>query len=182
MDILTASILNQLVHTGGHFDKASKEGADISLHGRDLAERWSYKPSSTETKKILIPVGKKELKELEVKIPRYDKNPKEVDSNIHGAGFEAQDKIGGLLQDANFNKASAIMKALYLAGIQNRIGNGINGDIRNLARSSGNKAVPGLLALSALDDLRRVKDPKSTWGVDFTVIDGAPGLLYNKRF
>lgn len=185
MDALTALILNQFAHTAGHFDRAGKEGADISLHGTDLAERWNYAPDYYTQRPMVVPKrGSKGRPTLETRMitePHYEKDPAKVNSEIHGGGLSMQGELGGALQDPAYDNAEAIYKLLYLTGLQNRLGKNINGDIRNLERSSGNKNVDTLVALSALDDWRRSRNPDSNWRFDFRTFDGAPGGMVSLR-
>lgn len=173
MDDLGAFILNQLAHTAGHFDRAADNGADITLHGRDLAETWRYNPIEYQKQTRTLPT-KKGPRQLTITVPRYEKDPKIVDSEIASGGFGMQGEIGSALQDPTYDNAEAIYKLLYLTGIQNHLGNGISGDVRQIERASGNRNVDVMLALSALDDLRRSNDPKSNWRFDYTSADGTP--------
>lgn len=119
-------------------------------------------------------------------VEQWDTPDRRKDVMIHGGGFRGQGLLAQLAQGSgkedDVRYANAIYKLLYPLTMKNVTGNKSKGDIENMEQLSGNKQVGKLLALSALLDIIQAQKPKRNWNVDFDVIDGAPGLLYNRRF
>lgn len=154
--ILLAYLISQGAHTTGHFYESNKQDVPINFNLKTLSESWG--PTN-----------------------------KEQETDINGAGFSMQDKIRNLLPEntkRNESLASALLKGLYLAGVPNKLSGSIQqgGDIDGMSNASGNRGVKKLLLASILADIYAAKNPKSTASVNFATINGAPGLVFNKRF
>lgn len=107
-------------------------------------------------------------------------------SNLHGAGFETQDRVkGGMTGKSKDDMAlaNALYKAFYLAGGPEMMGSDARfrgGDIGGLKERSGNRHVDKMIAATALSDLL-------DWGnvvpenhdLSFRMENGTPALMYN---
>lgn len=110
----------------------------------------------------------------------FDNATPRAAAEIQGAGFSGQDRLKNALnnteQDRLFSGINALHKLTYL--LRDR------GDISGMEKASGNKHTDKLVAASALWDLLKGSGviDRDAGNVDFTTIDGAPGLVYRKRF
>ena len=101
-------------------------------------------------------------------------------SDISGAGFALQDILAERMEKPEARLANLLHKASYLTNFPRRVG---GNDLTNIKNYEGNRLSYGLLGASALADLYKWRNPDSTWDLNFTTFDqGAPGLLFRKRF
>lgn len=110
-------------------------------------------------------------------------------TQIHGAGFEAQDDIKNAMADpkakSEMSIANALYKALYLSGIPDKFAKGMDqgGDIGAMEKTSGNNHLREILTASMLADLIAYKYPNKNWDVGFSTFGtGQPGLKLNVKF
>ena len=104
-----------------------------------------------------------------------------ADSRIHGAGFRIQDKLGDMMDSTDMGQATHLANALYkigfLSGSTRLVG--LDGDIENLKKNTGSP-VNVFIGLSALMDLYKVKNPQSSWQLNFWQSElGTPGLTFS---
>jgi hypothetical protein len=161
MDFLTALALAQAAHTGGHFIEASRKDMPMQLDVKNFVENWGTPPPGPKFQENQV-TGKPE------QVPGGLSRRGEAD--IHGAGFAFQDLMERAVDNPNMGKANAFIKALYLAGVPNKLSKTMieDGDIGGMERSGGKYVKPSL-ALSAIADYFDAP-------VSFQVTDGAPGL------
>ena len=142
-----------LIHPYGHVDAGNRNDIPVSLDYKNLAENWDTR-----------------------------KGGNRAQTDLHGGGFEMQDRISGLANSPELNSVNALYKLLYLAG-SHKMGGAQEGDVNAMERTSGNKNVNALLAASVLSDLYKSQNPGQNWNVGFTTLGrGTPGLTYNRRF
>ena len=105
------------------------------------------------------------------------------DAEIAGGGFAMQNKLAQGLQGNDLELpmriANALYKAGYMAGIKPA---GIEGDVNQMERDSGNKATKPLLGISTLFDLWKSQNPQSNFDLSFITPNGAPGLMGTWRW
>jgi len=187
LSLLQAYAIMQGSHTGGHFRQATNQSepfndTKIKLLPKKFSEDWENwddrKPENQFQES-----NKREP--YNITKEQFIKDRKIKDANIQGAGFETQDFIrdqltGKIREDAS--KMSALIKVLFLSGVTKKISDTdiAQGDIKELQKLSGNKHVPKMLGATILSDL--LQKPDSTNSLSFTVREGSPGLLYNRRF
>ena len=180
-DIITALLIAQGSHTGGHFRQATNPGNPMrnermGLDLKDLAETWEVKDKWSPAPGY---------ERLQMSHEDYLNDNKKKAADIHGAGFATQDRVRDMMDGkprSDVSKANALIKLLYLAGVPSMLSkmNGSKGDIKELKEVSGNKYIPELLGLSVLSDLLQKPDSRTSLG--FTVQNGAPGLLLNYKW
>ena len=179
--LLLAYLISQGAHTAGHFYQAQNSGnplrdVPIKLDAKNLAEQWDVPDKWSAPHR-----GGDPYAGLRMSHEDYiaDNNRKTTD--IRGHGFAMQDRIRETIDDPETKKnvatMGALIKGLYLAGVPMMLSKQINsgGDIEGMEQSSGNKYVKHLVGASALADVYGLP-------VQFTTVDGAPGLMYTKRF
>lgn len=153
--LIASYLISQGAHTGGHFYEANN---------------YSDPLASTPIKL-----------DAENLVEKWRANSNSRATDIHGAGFAMQDRIRDTIDDSETKKnvatMGALIKGLYLAGVPMMLSKQMNsgGDIEGMERTSGNKYTKHLIGASALADVYGIP-------VQFTTVDGAPGLMYTKRF
>ena len=153
-DILMAAALTQAAHTGGHFIEADMQNVPMGLDVRGLKENW--------------------------KTPDAEK-----DALLHGAGYRFQDTLAKASGSPLISGLNGLYKLGYLAKFPQKVlGADIPGDDVNLARVTGNSHVPSFIALGALADFYKAKNPNTKWGLGFWQhpLTGAPGLAGEYRW
>jgi len=144
-----------LAHPYGHVSEGGKKGVPMRVDYRNMVEKWEGKA----------------------------KNKKD-ETDIHGAGFETQDKVGRATKGSKLEESMRLVNSLYKLGYMMGIkSKGTPGDFDLMEQSSGNKYTKPLVGLSALADLYKAKNPNSKGDLSFSTFgQGAPGLLYTRRF
>ena len=187
---LLAALIAQGSHTGGHFVQAETpddpmRDAPVGLDVRHMIETGMDSPDNWQApKKGDLYAG------LRMSHADYlaDKNRKEAE--LHGAGFEFQDKIRNMIEDPELQKSVSVMNALikagFLAGAVDKVTQGKasykGGDVGALEKTSGNRHTKDLVMASALYDLYKSRNPGGDVSFGFDVIDGAPGARATLRW
>lgn len=142
------------MHPYGHVEAGDRKDNPVKIDYKNLIEKWDTR-----------------------------KGGNSAQTDLHGGGFEMQDKLSGLSNSPDLSLSNAIYKLLYLMGSY-KFGSGIGeGDIKAMQRTSGNKYVPEIIAATALSDLYKSQNPTADWSLGFTTLNGGtPGLIFNKRF
>lgn len=180
-DILTALLIAQGSHTGGHFRQATNpdnpmRNESINLDTKKLKESWNVRDEWSPAPGY---------EDLQISHEDYLKDNRRKNIDIHGAGFTTQDRVRDMTTGKtreDVSKANAIIKALYLAGVPSMM-TGLNrgqGDIKAIKHLSGNKYVSEMIGMSILSDLLQKPDSRTSLG--FTVQNGAPGLMLNYKW
>lgn len=160
-NLLKAALMNQATHTQGHMDEAYRQGMSPAYvdwsEGVEVVPRWVSNPKTDQQKRAA--------------------------SIWHGAGFKGQAEAGEQLQGTElelpYRAIEGLSKLGYIAGMKT---SGTQGDIENLERTSGNKLIKPIVGVSAVVDLLKAYKPNKDWDVRFVTPQGAPGLMFNKRF
>lgn len=184
-NILTPLLMAQMAHTMGHYDKAGEIGVPISQHA--LSENWHHNDTPTQWVDEKYPENYY-LPYLQGKHKGYRRVPGRKDplltdraeSTILGGGFEMQDELGRSLRNPDYSLANAVIKAAYMAGSHRLARNSTgSGDIRDLERSSGNRAVNAMLGATVASDLYHYANPENNASLSFNAMNGTPGLMLN---
>lgn len=114
-------------------------------------------------------------------------NQPDIKKNIDmdGAGFRMQDQVVNAGNNREAHLISAIIKALYLAGVPKMLGGDSmrGGDIEEVKDHSGNRYTPHMLGATAISDLAGYNNPDRNWSLGFSTFGtGQPGLIYTHRF
>ena len=154
--MLAALVSGGVVHPYGHVQQGAENGTPTTIDYKNMVEdrRGHSKNAADET-------------------------------GWHGAGFKAQDRLKNALNSPEVDLMTGLYKILYPVTQKKFSPTGIEGgDIGGMARSSGNKHVKELLAASSVWDVLKGAGliDRRPGNLNFTVIDGAPGLIFQKRF
>ena len=184
--LIAAYLISQGAHTGGHFNEANSQNVPIRLDAKNLIEDWEVKSKRLDPEKV----KSSPYRDFILSNEQIENDNNRKRASIHGAGFSMQDKVRDLINDPETKKDVSLMnaaiKAAYLMGVpqalSKKISDGNNEDIGGMEKTSGNKNVKGLLAASILADIYTMKNPKSNSNIQFTTVNGAPGLVFNRKF
>jgi len=148
--LIAAGLFSSLAaHPYGHIAEASKEGRPASVDYRTGTESYNDEGLSPEKK-----------------------------ANIHGAGFEMQDRMANAMDSPEMHGFNAVYKTLF-PYIVDKMGSAIpGGDIGGMERSSGNKYIKPILGASAFYDAYKAMHPDNNVNVGFSTFGkGTPGLM-----
>jgi len=184
--LLAAYIISQGAHTGGHFNEANSQGVPISLDAKNLIEDWEVKSKRLDPEKV----KSSPYRDFILSNEQIENDNNRKRASIHGAGFSMQDKVRDLINDPETKKDVSLMnaaiKAAYLLGLPQKLSSEItsskNNDIGGMKNASGNRYVKGLIAASGLMDLYKTNHPEGNSSIQFTTVNGAPGLVFNRKF
>lgn len=156
-DIVAAYLITSgALHPYGHVAEGSKHEIPVRVNYRDLAESWDLNAGDSRAQ-----------------------------SDMLGGGFSMQDRVSRSMPEGKEAEslaiANAINKVLYMGGAH-KLGSGKRGDIERMKEESGNKRVNLYVLASALADLDKARNPKRNWDLSFTTVDGAPGMMYSKKW
>lgn len=157
-ETLLAYMLSQGAHTLGHFKQGNDLGIGMKLDG--TAEIWD----------------------------RESEYPQE-NARIHGAGYRAQNALAkmadGTKYEPTMRMGNALNKLGYLLGENTPLppADGWS-DNDGLDRSIGKHYGREALAISALADLYKAKNPGQNWDLGYwqDEMTGAPGLQFEYRW
>ena len=150
-DIISAYLIAQGAHTGGHFYEAGQHDVPIELNAKTMSESW--KTRDKRKNGDIHGAG----------FYMQDRMRDEIDDH------EMKKKVATV---------NALIKAFYLTDGPGKLSGSLEqgGDIRGMEKTTGNHYVKPLIALSILEDIRQAKSKdngKLSYGFD--VVDGAPG-------
>lgn len=164
VDLLKAVLMNQAAHTQGHMQESydQRMGQSYVDYGNmiEVMPRWVSNPRPGQQTRAA--------------------------SRIYSAGFKGQDEAGESLRDtemkAPYDLASAIYKAMYLAGLPRALGAETKGDDKMLNALHG--SFPSVaIAGGAVGDVLEYLYPDSRFGIKTGYsAEGLPLLMATYRF
>lgn len=174
-------ILPWLIHPAGHLTSGNSLSGNARMNYDEMSEKWrgpirAYRNPMQEDLQNGNTMIVKDRDGMDcVVVPIYDEKSQAL---FGGAGFEAQDRMGEAKRSSSYDLGNAMHKAMYLGGMH-KLSGATEGDLKQMERNSGNKAVNAMLAVTAIDDLASSADPEKNWRLMFHVRDGAPGVLFS---
>lgn len=153
--IASALLSSGLVHPYGHVQQGADNGTPTTIDFRNMVEnREGVSKSAAD------------------------------ETDWHGAGFAAQDRLKNALRTPEADLVTGLSKLLYPATQRMFAPTGIQGgDIGGMKRASGNNHVGELVALSALIDLVNSTKPNRNGSLNFTTLDrGTPGVVWEQKW